>query len=588
MLPKLMGSDFELGNFMLGAGDTRDSAGDAARALLSCIEGLPNARMLAPPPVGTCPCGCGLPSASRTGAGASSAYAGQIRASNVDPAQGVLLMPSSAAPQPRYNPQDIGRKFLVNGGCAYIDLEHCELCTAEVLSALDQVACQHAMLRIAQRALVRANAAQPRGRHVLALFNNSDGRGNSYGSHTNFLVTRTLWDQMFNTRLQLLLYLAAFQVSGIVITGQGKVGSENAQPPVDFQIAQRADFFETLTGVQTTTRRPLVNARDEALCGSHVRDRDSAATAGMARLHVIFFDATFSHVATFLKFGTMQLVLAMLEAGLANPAHLLDDPLGAVAAWSHDPDLMTRARLVGGDDVTAVELQRRFYRDAERFVRAGRADGIVPDADRIIGNWDRVLTLFECRQIDELTGQIDWVLKRASIQQALAKRGLSWQSSEAKHLDLLFSSLDPESGLYWAYERAGLVQPLVTSDVIERFTEFPPEHTRAWTRGELLRRAGPRGVDQADWDRVGISARGLGGWRVVRTVRLSNPLAWTRADSQSVFDANPDVESLATLLETQSSADPTDTDHEGPSRQSRTQGWWKHHDHTREEQNPWN
>ena len=65
-----------------------------------------------------------------------------------------------------YNPQDWGRKFLTNGGCVYIDLNHLELCTAEVRSAWDFVAAWHAMLRVARQAQDAANRRLPPGQHI--------------------------------------------------------------------------------------------------------------------------------------------------------------------------------------------------------------------------------------------------------------------------------------------------------------------------------------------------------------------------------------------------------------------------------------
>ena len=100
----------------------------------------------------------------------------------------------------------------------------------EVLSAYDHVAAWHAMLRIARGALDAANAKLPAGQRIHVLVNNSDGRGNSYGSHLSFLVTRRAWDNIFERKLHHLLFLAAFQASSIVVTGQGKVGAENGAP----------------------------------------------------------------------------------------------------------------------------------------------------------------------------------------------------------------------------------------------------------------------------------------------------------------------------------------------------------------------
>ena len=78
-----------------------------------------------------------------------------------------------------------------------------------------------------------------------------------------------------------------------MFTGQGKVGSENGRPATPYQLSQRADFVETLMGKQTTHRRPIVNSRDEALCGATSHFVSGASQdLGLARLHCIFFDNT--------------------------------------------------------------------------------------------------------------------------------------------------------------------------------------------------------------------------------------------------------------------------------------------------------
>ena len=136
-------------------------------------------------------------------------------------------------------------------------------------------------MRIARAALDSANEKLARGKKIQVLVNNSDGKGNSYGSHLNFLITRRAWDNIFRRKIHYMLYLAAFQASSIVYTGQGKVGSENASPQVSFQISARADFFERLVGAQTTHNRPIVNSRDEALCGSRGRAKESSKQDGI-------------------------------------------------------------------------------------------------------------------------------------------------------------------------------------------------------------------------------------------------------------------------------------------------------------------
>ena len=87
--------------------------------------------------------------------------------------------------------------------------------------------------------------------------------------------------------------------------------------------------------MQTTFNRPIVNSRDEALCGGREVPEGPAGT--MARLHVIFYDSTLCDGANFLKVGALQILLAMIEAEKMNPHLLLDDPVSAVRAWSRTP-----------------------------------------------------------------------------------------------------------------------------------------------------------------------------------------------------------------------------------------------------------
>ncbi len=492
---KVCGADVELANFFVGGGrDGSLSPGRAAAALLSRIDGIPS--RAAP----TAPAGCTCRSCV------------ERRASGL-----------SGIPLPGSDPQDRERRFLAeNGGCAYIDLDHLELCLPEVRSAFDHVASWHAMLRIARRALEAANAAEPDGRRIQVLVNNRDGFGNSYGSHLDFLVTRRAWDNIFGRRMQYLLYLAAYQVSSIVFTGQGKVGSENGRPSAGYQLSQRADFIESLIGPQTTYRRPIVNSRDEALCG---RGRTM-----LARLHAIFFDNTLCQVASLLKVGVMQIVLAMIEAERIDAGCVLEDPLDALAAWSRDPCLETRARLASGAEVTAVELQRRFFKDATAFAASGGLDGIVPRADEVLALWDDTLQKLETRDFTALAPRLDWVLKLSLLDRAQEQHpDLGWDAPAIRHLDHLYSSLDPADGLYWACETAGAVERVVSEEAIARFTAEPPEDTRAWTRATLLRLAGRDGIDDVDWDVVRIRPQGRGA-SAAAEIDLWHPAGFGKAD----------------------------------------------------------
>jgi len=523
-VPKLCGGDIELANFATGVELPGGTGCAAALALLRKIQGV-----------------AGKPRLTY-----ASSESREFREDSASPSDESGYGASSTGYSSSYagyggiNPQDWMRTFLpANGGCAYIDLDHLEICLPEVLSARDHVAAWNAMLRIAAQAQSAANAELPKGRKIHVLANNTDGHGNSFGSHLDFLITRRAWDNIFSRRLQYLLCLAAYQASSIVFTGQGKVGAEGFSAggaPCPYQISQRADFMEVLMGVQTTFNRPIVNSRDEALCGNERSDSESPAQS-LARLHVIFYDSTLCHVSSFLKTGVMQIILAMIEAEEMNPQLILNDPVAAVRAWSRDPLLTARARLASGEEITAVELQLRFLDAAQTFVCAGGCEDVVPEAGLIVDLWADTLRKLQAHDFVALAPRLDWVLKLSLLERAMKQRPeLTWASPEIKHLDHLYSALD--GGLYQVCERQGAVERMVSEEEIQRFVHAPPDDTRAYTRSWLLRIAGPERIARVDWDEVVVRVGSE--WPSRRTVNLANPLGFSKARTRFLETATLD------------------------------------------------
>jgi proteasome accessory factor A len=505
-VPKICGADVELGNFVLDPAGGEGRGNEAAQALLAEL--------------------------SRIADGVSDWRS--------------FLTARRGGPR---NPQDWRRCYFPgNGGGAYLDLQHAEVCLPEVRSAWDHVAAWHATLRLTQRALAAANAARAGEGRIHALVNNGDGLGNSWGSHLNFMVSRQAWDELVHRRPHYLAWLAAFQISSIIYTGQGRVGC-NDDPSVGFQLSQRADFFEALAGPQTTHRRPVVNTRDEALAGREERcRRDDPASGGLARLHVIFFDSVLAQVPCLLRVGTMQVILAMLEAGRVQADLALDDPLRAVRAFSRDPWLEVRVPLAGGGEIGAVELQRRFFDAAGQFVAAGECEGLVPRADELVSRWGDVLDRLERRDWPALARQLDWVLKLSLLRRVLRQRPeMGWGSPDLRLLDQLYGSLDPDAGLFWSFSRRGLVEEVVSDDAIRRLMHEPPDDTRAWGRAMLLRHA-PRGaIESVDWDEIRFELeRGdrLERWRL----DLGSPLDFTRDALEPVWPGPMGTTELGELL----------------------------------------
>jgi proteasome accessory factor A len=491
-VPKIVGADVELSNFLLGPQSPEGTGRDASRLLLAAIDGIE----------------------SGTSVGREAL--------------------------------DWGRKYLpANGGCVYIDSNHLEIALPETSSAFDHVACWRAMLQLVRRTQRAVNDRLPDGCTLQVLANCSDGLGHSYGSHVNVLVTRRAWDEIIRDKPHYLAYLAAFQISSIVYTGQGKVGSERLGVPADFQLSQRADFIRRLTSLDTMVDRGVINTRDEAHCGpprAHV-------AAELARLHVIFFDSTLSQTATLLRIGTMQMVTAMLEAGVADARLALEDPLDALSTWSRDPMLSAVCPLVTGTPVRAVELQIEFLEAARRFADRGGFDGIVPDAGRILALWGDTLRKLEVRDFDALSRRLDWVAKLRMITSVLdRRRELAWDSAAIKQLDQMYASLD-DDGPFWTLERAGQMECVVTEEAVEHAGCEPPYDTRAWTRARLLRLAGDARVERVDWDAVHVrTAARSSPFGRIQVVRLPVPFESTRAHNEQFFKDGAPLEVVVDAL----------------------------------------
>jgi hypothetical protein len=136
------------------------------------------------------------------------------------------------------------------------------------------------------------------------------------------------------------------------------------------------------------------------------------------------------------------------------------------------------------------------------------------------------------------------------LRRAMAQRPeLTWSSPTVKHLDHLYSSIDPGDGLYWAYERSGLVEQVVSEAQIERFIHEPPADTRAWTRAMLLRLARPEVIASVDWDQIRFELRDDEGyWPRYRTLNMDNPLAFTKAACEQVFREEVELDHVLDML----------------------------------------
>jgi len=486
--------------------------------------------------------------------------------------------------------------MLPNGARFYIDHAHPEYSTAEAATPRKVVAADKAGEIIVERCRQRANASGllPQGQEIAVYKNNSDHKGNSYGCHENYLLAAHTFEELLERKLhRTLMVLVPFLVTRTILSGAGKVGAENGTPPTGFQLAQRADFFETVIGLQTTHHRPLINTRDEPHADRH----------RFRRLHVIIGDANMAEYSTYLKIGTTQLVLMMLEDDYIRLNLTLEDPIAAFQMVSRDLTLRQKLPLERGDALSALEIQREYLRLAQRYLdERGGSESLR----KVAQTWEETLDALE-NDWRRLSTRLDWAIKRNLLERYLQSQNCDWETVSKwqlpiemtldldrqttgedptdlleairswypnqsrwleryarqegldwadywrqreiyftlRRLDLEYHDVrrgpEPQdTGLFYRLQQRGVVHRLLTDDEVERLVGTPPEDTRAYLRGYCITHYADR-IRYVDWSEIGFyEPSGRQGYHLA----LPDPAANGKAHVGPLLEGEPDLPTL--------------------------------------------
>ncbi len=403
---------------------------------------------------------------------------------------------------------------LTNGARYYVDHAHPEYSTPECADARSVLVHDRAGEEILVESMRAVDALLPPGQEIVVYKNNCDGKGNSYGCHENYLMDRlTPFGQIVH-------HGTAHLVTRQIYTGAGKVGTEMpglSRHEVDFQLTQRADFFEEEVGLETTLKRPIINTRDEP----------HADARKYRRLHVIAGDANMSEYSTYLKVGVTAIVLGMIEQESIRRRWIFADPVRAMQQVSFDTSLGRPLDLEDGSRVTALDIQEALAADARRHVERHGTDDIGGSvALDVLDEWESTLASLRSDPMS-LADRLDWIAKMRLLEAYRERHELEWSDARISAMDIQYHDVRPDRSLA---RRLGLHR--ITNDAeVTAAMSAPPDDTRAYFRGECLRRWGDQ-IVAANWDSIVFDV----GTDPLRRIPMMEPTRGTRAHVGTVLE----------------------------------------------------
>jgi proteasome accessory factor A len=388
------------------------------------------------------------------------------------------------------NPAD---GMLSNGARLYDDLGHPEYSTPECRDLFTLVACEKAGERLLQACCQSVSETLPDGWKLSLYKNNTDHAGHTWGGHENYLVSPVFFERLIQRQEHDLVgVLATFLATRQLIGGSGRVGGEGGW--TGYQLSQRADFIQTVIGLETTRCRPIINTRDEP----------HADGTRFRRLHVVLGDTNLSEFALYLKVGTTRLILQVLEDYSLKDLPVLADPVTAMRQISRDPGRLLS--MEGGVRYSAADIQSAY---AEKILDCLSRATLSLEDQNVISSWGDVIDALK-HDLFSLHDRLDWAIKYAFLEDVRQQENIDWSASLIQELDIRYHDIHPDRSLFYKLQNEGFVHRMVDERQIEHHLVHPPEDTRARVRTSSLEQYCD-GLSSVDWERM-VSKQGRFEW----------------------------------------------------------------------------
>ena len=235
---------------------------------------------------------------------------------------------------------------------------------------------------------------------------------------------------------------------------------------------------------------------------------------------MIVGDSNMSETTTLLKVGSADLVLQMIEAGVAMRDLTLENPIRAIREISHDMTGRRQVRLANGREISALEIQREYYERAVEFLEQ---QGTATSAHKsVLELWGRTLRAIDTGDLSLVDREIDWVIKHRLIERYRARNNLELGHARIAQIDLAYHDIHRRRGLFYLLQRGGQIERVASDLEIFEAKNVPPQSTRAKLRGDFVRAAQDKRRDfTVDWVHLKLNDQAQ------RTVLCKDPFAST-------------------------------------------------------------
>lgn len=377
----------------------------------------------------------------------------------------------------------------------------------------------------------------------------------SFGSHGNYITFRSV------PYADLVKFLTPFLKTRWCMIGNGWIdffGGEH----IHFLLSQRADCMadagDMINGEEMTNYRTLPHIRlfvhqknEESLADEHV----------WKRVHDISENSNMSQKQLWLKRGTMDIVLAMIEARnfLKLPPQFSRKFNGNETSRFFNADIRSTAQfpLEGGGTASAIDVQRFYIDEAVRFFKEGRG-ALTDERKKALELWITTVDALVRWDIPYLARYLDWaailrqfgvLFERLNLDMeefiGVVSNGMGFgypmlhpieagvpvqrKHGIARLLDYLlqfiveYANIETEHSPYGILVKAGKMDTIFSPEEITYACTHSPKQTRANLREELEQKLSSQTIAVTSWDRYYIRCSGGAPDAPLRQLPLPNP-----------------------------------------------------------------